>query len=195
MKFDNLQDYTKENIHIGCIGSHSALEIAYGAKEAGLKTVVVVQKGREKTYTHYYKNLFDEIIIVDQFKDIATPKVVEQLQSLHTIFVPNRSFSVYVGYDEIETHFKVPLFGNRNLLRAEERTEEHDQFWYLEQAEIPSNMVLLWQCYYVLVQFFYGFSFVRIAILNIGIIKTLKRTGFVPFFIHINIITLYSNNI
>ncbi len=137
MKFDNLQDYTKENIHIGCIGSHSALEIAYGAKESGFKTVVVVQKGREKTYTHYYKNLFDEIILVDHFKDIATPEVVKQLQALHTIFVPNRSFSVYVGYDAIENNFTIPLFGNRKLLRAEERTEEHDQFWYLEQAGIP----------------------------------------------------------
>lgn len=137
MKFDNLQEYKAENIHIGCIGSHSALEIAYGAKEAGLKTVVVCQKGREKTYTHHYKNLFDEIILVDNFKDCVKPEVVKKLNQLHTIFVPNRSFSVYVGYDEIENQFLVPLFGNRNLLRAEERTEEHDQFWYLEQAQIP----------------------------------------------------------
>lgn len=137
MKFENLQDYTAETTHIGCIGSHSALEIAYGAKEAGLKTVVVAQKGREKTYTQYYRNLFDEVIVIDQFKNIINPDVVKKLQDLHTIFVPNRSFSVYVGYDEIENQFPVPLFGNRKLLRAEERTEEHDQFWYLEQAEIP----------------------------------------------------------
>jgi 5-formaminoimidazole-4-carboxamide-1-(beta)-D-ribofuranosyl 5'-monophosphate synthetase len=137
MKFDNLDSFSSGNIHIGCIGSHSALEIGYGAKEAGLKSVVVVEKGREKTYTKYYRNLFDEIIIVDQFKDIATQEIINRLKNLQTIFVPNRSFSVYVGYNEIENNFIVPIFGNRDLLRAEERTEEKDQFWYLEQAKIP----------------------------------------------------------
>ena len=137
MKFDNIHTYNVENIHIGCLGSHSALEIGYGAKEAGFKTVVVVQKGREKTYVNYYRNLFDEVILVDDFKDIATKPVLDKLEQLHTIFVPNRSFSVYVGYDDIENKFTVPIFGNRQLLRAEERTEEHDQFWYLEKGNIP----------------------------------------------------------
>ena len=59
-----VQHYTFKNIHIGCLGSHSALEIAYGAKKVGLKTVVVCQKGREKTYSQYYRNLFDKVIVV-----------------------------------------------------------------------------------------------------------------------------------
>ena len=38
---------------IGALGSHSALDISKGAKEEGFKTLVVCQKGREKTYDKY----------------------------------------------------------------------------------------------------------------------------------------------
>ena len=45
-----LQAYDPKNVRIGVLGSHSALEIAAGAKEEGFETVVVCQNGREKTY-------------------------------------------------------------------------------------------------------------------------------------------------
>lgn len=129
-----LEKYDVKNIHIGCIGSHSALEIAHGAHEEGFKTVVVCQKGREKTYTKHYANLFDETLVLDQFSDIKASDVIGALQRLNTIFVPNRSFSVYVGYDNIENEFMIPLFGSRSLLRAEERDVVKNQFYLLEKA-------------------------------------------------------------
>jgi 5-formaminoimidazole-4-carboxamide-1-(beta)-D-ribofuranosyl 5'-monophosphate synthetase len=115
-----LADYNQEKIYIGVLGSHSALEIASGAKQEGFKTVVVCQNGREKTYARYYRNIFDKFIILDKFSDITTPEVVKQLTDLNTIFVPNRSFSVYAGYEAIEQKFAVPLMGNRYLLKTEE---------------------------------------------------------------------------
>ena len=39
-------DYDLNNISVGVIGSHSALEIMDGAKEENLKTVCICQKGR-----------------------------------------------------------------------------------------------------------------------------------------------------
>lgn len=129
-----LATYDRGNLHLGCIGSHSALEIAHGAREEGFKTVAVCQRGREKTYTTHYADLFDETIVLDRFSDIGTPAIVDRLQRLNTIFVPNRSFSVYVGYDRIENAFTVPLFGSRSLLRAEERDVAKNQFYLLEQA-------------------------------------------------------------
>ena len=39
---------------IATLGPHSALDVCEGAKKEGLKTLVVCQKGREKTYQHYY---------------------------------------------------------------------------------------------------------------------------------------------
>ena len=134
-EIDNLlATYDRAALHLGCIGSHSALEIAHGARAEGFKTVVVCQRGREKTYTAHYADLFDETIVLDRFSDVGTPAIVDKLQRLNTIFVPNRSFSVYVGYDRIENAFAVPLFGSRSLLRAEERHVAKNQFYLLEQA-------------------------------------------------------------
>jgi len=131
-----LADYNQEKIYIGVLGSHSALEIASGAKQEGFKTVVVCQNGREKTYARYYRNIFDKFIFLDKFSDITTPEVVKQLTDLNTVFVPNRSFSVYAGYEAIEQNFAVPLMGNRYLLKTEERTAPKNQLWLLKEAGI-----------------------------------------------------------
>jgi 5-formaminoimidazole-4-carboxamide-1-(beta)-D-ribofuranosyl 5'-monophosphate synthetase len=102
----------------------------------GLPCVVVCEKGREGLYAKHNRALFEHIILVDKFADIARPDIVSQLRALNTVFIPNRSFSVYVGYDVIEQHFPIPIYGNRQLLRAEERTELRNQYWLLERAGI-----------------------------------------------------------
>lgn len=123
-------------VTIGIFGSHSAKEIGMSAKAWGFKTVLVAQKGREKLYTKYNKHLYDHVIILDSFKDIVSEEVQEKLLELETIFIPNRSFAVYVGYERIEKDFKVPIYGNRFLLRAEERNVERNQYYLLEKAGI-----------------------------------------------------------
>jgi 5-formaminoimidazole-4-carboxamide-1-(beta)-D-ribofuranosyl 5'-monophosphate synthetase len=128
--------YDSQSIHIGVLGSHSALEIASGARQEGFQTVVVCQKGREKTYTKYYEDLFDHVVILDKFQDIVKPENVEKLKSLQTVFVPNRSFSVYAGYENIEEKFTVPLMGNRYMLRTEERNTPRNQHYLLQKAGI-----------------------------------------------------------
>ncbi len=129
-----IEEYNLKDLHIGCLGSHSALEIAYGAQAIGLKTVVVCQQGREKTYTRYFANLFDEVLVLEKFAQICNPEIIDRLRELNTIFVPNRSFSVYVGYENIEKKFPIPLFGTRSLLRAEERDTTKGQYYLLEKA-------------------------------------------------------------
>ncbi len=133
---------------VSCLGSHSALEIARGAKQEGLKTVVVCQRGREKTY-HYYRKGFsygketgfiDDIIGLQKFKDILEPKVQRSLEN--STFVPNRSFSVYVGYDGIEKRFHVPVFGNKKMLRIEERDEKPNQYDLLKRAKIRMPKII-----------------------------------------------------
>jgi 5-formaminoimidazole-4-carboxamide-1-(beta)-D-ribofuranosyl 5'-monophosphate synthetase len=131
-----VNEYKTESVHVGVLGSHSALEIASGARQEGLQTVVVCQRGREKTYTKYYGNLFDHVIMLDKFKDIVKPENVQKLNSLQTVFVPNRSFSVYAGYENIEEKFTVPMLGNRFMLRTEERGTPRNQLWLLQQAGI-----------------------------------------------------------
>jgi len=130
--------YNREGIRVGVLGSHSALEIGYGAKQEGLKTVVICQKGREKTYVNYYKNLFNHILVLDKFVDIVKEESQDKLRELNTIFVPNRSFSVYVGYDNIEGKFSVPILGNRYILRTEERNTSRNQYYLLKKAGIST---------------------------------------------------------
>ncbi|MEM3031033.1 MAG: formate--phosphoribosylaminoimidazolecarboxamide ligase family protein [Candidatus Micrarchaeia archaeon] len=126
---------------IATLGSHSALDICLGAKKEGLKTIVVCQKGREETYARFYKSdgkagVVDEVIVLDRFADVVKDEVQEKLRRAQAVFVPHRSFEVYVGFDRIENDFLVPLFGNRALLRAEERDAPRNQYFLLEKAGI-----------------------------------------------------------
>lgn len=123
-----------ENPSIGVLGSHSALEIAHGSKQEGFRTVVICEKGREAVYSRHYRNLFDEIVVLDKFSDLADEDVQNKLIDIETLFVPSRSFSVYLGYDTIEKDFKVPLMGNRRMLRMEERTASPNQYDLLHSA-------------------------------------------------------------
>ena len=65
-----LSEYNPKEVKIGVLGSHSALEMGHGAKQEGFEVVVVCQKGREKTYTKHYKNLFDHVLLLDKFADL-----------------------------------------------------------------------------------------------------------------------------
>ncbi len=133
-----IEKYNTKEIRIGVLGSHSALEIASGAKQEGYETVVVCQKGRDKTYTKYYKNVFDHVLLIDKFSEITNEANVKKLVDLNTIFVPNRSFSVYAGYEAIENQFAVPLMGNRSMLRTEERNTPRNQLYLLQKAGIAT---------------------------------------------------------
>ncbi len=127
---------------IAIIGSHSALDVCRGAKDEGFRTIVIVEKGRDKTYSKYFKSqnglgCVDEVLYVEKFKDILKPEFIKILKSKNAIFIPHRSFEVYVNdYDTIENDFDVPIFGNKHLLRIEERTERPNQYDLLKKAEI-----------------------------------------------------------
>jgi len=131
-----------KNITIATIGSHSALEVCRGAKNEGFKNLVVCEKGRDLPYTKYYKTAgdfgcVDECMLVDNFKDILKPEIQKKLTEKNSIFIPNRSFEVYINdYDAIEKDFKVKMFGNKKLLRIEERGFKPNQYDLLNVAKI-----------------------------------------------------------
>ncbi|MBI2086039.1 DUF1297 domain-containing protein [Candidatus Daviesbacteria bacterium] len=130
------------NHTIAVLGSHSALDVCRGAKDEGFKTLVVVQKGRDKTYAKYFKTqdgvgCVDEVIELDKFIDILKPEIQQELIKRNAIFIPHRSFEVYINdYNAIEKKFKVPMFGNRFLLKAEERGVKPNQYDLLDEAKI-----------------------------------------------------------
>jgi 5-formaminoimidazole-4-carboxamide-1-(beta)-D-ribofuranosyl 5'-monophosphate synthetase len=129
------------------IGSHSALDVAFGARAAGLGNLVVTAKGRDQTYTRHYvrqespaRGCVDHTLMLDTFPDILNADVQAALFSQNAIFVANRSFEVYLRqrytYDHIESEMQIPFFGNRRLLRAEERDEADNQYALMKAAGI-----------------------------------------------------------
>jgi len=134
--------YDKDKLTIGVLGGHSALDVCRGAKKHGFKTLAVCQKGREKTYTKYYKTredgrgCIDDTIILDKFSDITKPEVQDRLRQKNTIFIHNRYFWVYFDFNDIENNFDVPIYGTRSMLKLEERDIPKNQYYLLEKAGI-----------------------------------------------------------
>jgi len=134
--------FNKKNITIATLGSHSALDVCRGGKDEGFKTLVICQRGREETYDRYYKTdgnrgCVDECIVLNKFSDILSDESQKELLKRNVVFIPNRSFEVYINdYDAIEKKFDVPMFGNKKLLRIEERGFEPNQYDLLESAHI-----------------------------------------------------------
>jgi len=137
-----VREYDYDKIKIGAIASHSALDTFDGAKAEGFTTLAICQKGREKTYTEYFRTkkatgCVDEAWVFEKFKEILEERHQEKLRKENVIFIPNRSFTSYCSIDAIEHEFYVPMFGSRCLLRMEERGEKHDYYWLLEKEGLP----------------------------------------------------------
>lgn len=130
------ESYNSGNLHIGVLGSHSALALGMAAKSFGAKTVIVVQEGRDELYTKHHSHLYDHIIKVKSFKDIIQKNIQDELLDYNTIWIPHRSFTVYAGVDGIENDFKIPIYGNRRMLRTEDRNAERNQYYFLEKSGI-----------------------------------------------------------
>ncbi|MCD6383511.1 MAG: DUF1246 domain-containing protein, partial [Thermoplasmata archaeon] len=143
-----VKGYERGNLKIGFIASHSALDVADGAVEEGFRSVAFCQKGRERTYTTYFKayrndngevvrGIVDDAIVLDKFKEVMEERWQRWMRENSVIFIPNRSFTSYVDLKEIEENFRVPMFGSRNMLRMEEREEKKSYYWLLEKAGLP----------------------------------------------------------
>lgn len=134
---------------VGAIGSHSALDIADGAVAEGFRTLVLAQKGRDLTYSKYYRThrdatgrvtrgCVDEVWTFPRFADAAAEEAQARLRRAGVLIVPNRALSSYVPLDTLESSFRVPMVGSRNLLRIEERTERESYYALLARAGIPT---------------------------------------------------------
>lgn len=132
-----------ERLSIAVLGSHSALEVSQGARTQGFRSLVVCMRGRERTYAEHFAvrgsvGCVDEVLVLNHFRELLEPEVQARLREHHAVWVPHRSFEVYLdsNYDAIEQAFRVPMFGNRFLLRIEERDQHPNQYDLLAEAGI-----------------------------------------------------------
>ena len=97
-----IEDYNRLKLRIGMTASHSALDICDGAIEEGFPTVAYCQKGREKTYSEYFKSqrtvsgrvrrgMVDKAVVLDRFDDILDPDFQQGMRDRNVVYVPNRS--------------------------------------------------------------------------------------------------------
>lgn len=144
---DLLDGYDLQNLTIGVLGGHSALDVAHGAKQLGFKTLCVARKGREQTYEKYFRTrdergCIDEVIVRDRFEQVLDKDVQEKLRSLNTVFVHNRYFWVYFSdFSKVENDFHVPIYGSRTLLKIEERDQPYNQYHLLADAGIRTPKI------------------------------------------------------
>jgi len=134
--FDMLRSYNLDEARIGMIASHSALDLSEGAKEENFQTVAVCQRGREQTYLRY-KRIITRTLVLESFSQIMQRDIQKKLRELNVFFVPNRSLTAYVDVERIEGDFRVPMFGNRSMLKTDERELQHE---LLEEAGIKQPL-------------------------------------------------------
>lgn len=117
---------------IATLGSHCSLQVLKGAKDEGLKTILVCEKKREKLYRRF--PFIDELIIVDKFKEVLDEKVQATLEKNDAVLIPHGTLIAQMSSDEIES-IKTPIFGNKWILRWESDREMKEKL--MREATLP----------------------------------------------------------
>jgi 5-formaminoimidazole-4-carboxamide-1-(beta)-D-ribofuranosyl 5'-monophosphate synthetase len=134
---------------IAAVGSHSALDIADGASAQGFRTLVLGQKGRDRTYAQYFRTrrdvsghpvrgCVDEVWSYAAFADLGAAHEQERMRHRSALMVPNRALSSYLDVGFLENEYRVPMVGSRMLLRIEERTQRDNYYTLLHAAGIAT---------------------------------------------------------
>ncbi len=123
-----------DDLTIGVLCSHSALQIIHGAKLEGFKTIGICPEERKRTYNAFPRARPDEFLEVDEFGNVLDEENQEKLLEENTIIIPHGSFVEYVGAENLLREFEVPIFGNRDSLKQEgKRSKQRD---WLEKAGV-----------------------------------------------------------
>ena len=117
---------------IATLGSHCSLQVLKGAKDEGLKTILVCEKKREKLYRRF--PFIDELIIVDKFREVLDEKVQATLEQNDAVLIPHGTLIAQMSSDEIES-IKTPIFGNKWILRWESDREMKEKL--MREATLP----------------------------------------------------------
>ncbi len=117
---------------IATLGSHCALQVLKGAKDEGLKTILVCERKREKLYRRF--QFIDELIMVDSFKEILDQKCQSVLEQNDAVLIPHGTLIAQMSSEEIES-IKTPVFGNKWILRWESDREMKEKL--MREANLP----------------------------------------------------------
>jgi 5-formaminoimidazole-4-carboxamide-1-(beta)-D-ribofuranosyl 5'-monophosphate synthetase len=101
---------------IATLGSHCALQVLKGAKDEGLKTILVCEKKRESLYRRF--RFIDELVLVDSFLELLDAKTASILEKNKSVLIPHGTLIAQMSTEQIES-IKAPVFGNKWILKWE----------------------------------------------------------------------------
>ena len=124
-------------ISIATLGSHCALQLLKGAKDEGLKTLLICEKKREGLYRRF--KFIDELILVDSFLEILQQKCESILQKNNSVLIPHGTLIAQMNSEQIES-IKTPVFGNKYILRWESDRTLKEQLMKEAKLETPKSI-------------------------------------------------------
>ena len=122
---------------IATLGSHCALQVLKGAKDEGLKTILICEKKREKLYRRF--GFIDEFILVDSFLDVLDQKYSSVLEQNNAILIPHGTLISQMSSEQIES-FKTPVFGNKWILRWESNRDLKEKLMHEAKLDVPRSI-------------------------------------------------------
>ena len=122
---------------IATLGSHCALQVLKGAKDEGLKTLLICEKRREKLYRRF--SFIDEFILVDSFVEVLDQKVSSVLEQNNSILIPHGTLIAQMNTEQIES-IKTPVFGNKMILKWESDRKLKEQLMLKAKLDVPKSV-------------------------------------------------------
>jgi len=117
---------------IATLGSHCSLQVLKGAKDEGLRTILVCEKKREGLYRRF--PFIDELVIVDSFLELLDQKCQQFLEQNDAVLVPHGTLIAQMSSEQIES-IKTPVFGNKWILRWESDRDMKERL--MREAGLP----------------------------------------------------------
>ncbi|MEM3065277.1 MAG: formate--phosphoribosylaminoimidazolecarboxamide ligase [Candidatus Nitrosotenuis sp.] len=122
---------------IATLGSHCALQVLKGAKDEGLKTLLVCEKKREKLYRRF--EFIDELILVDSFLELLDSKCAKILEKNKAVLIPHGTLIAQMTTEQIES-IKTPVFGNKWILRWESDRLLKEKLMVEAKLDVPPSI-------------------------------------------------------
>ena len=95
--------YDRSNLTLCSIGSHSALDVAAGARACGLRNLIVTALGRERTYARHFRRrgepergCVDQVLELKAFADILDAREAQEFGLVNRV-VPRDELDAFVS--------------------------------------------------------------------------------------------------
>ena len=122
---------------VATLGSHCALQVMKGAKDEGLKTILICEKKREKLYKRF--SFIDELVMVDSFIEVLDQKCQSILEQNNSILIPHGTLIAQMSAEQIES-IKTPIFGNKLILKWESNRKLKEKLMIKAKLPIPNTI-------------------------------------------------------